>query len=137
MLRRAEHDGPGDGARWGAPAPGRAVTRTRAGRIDGSTSSVRKCSGAPALGALRTDLPPYLRWSVRPGWPGGGARGEPPPPPTPPVFGPCPAISPRPSPASPTPPPSSSAAGPTIPPPPSGGSVPRPAPPPPPPPPGP
>src|SRR3954447_17411024 len=65
-----------------APAPGRAVTRARAGRVNGSPTSVRKCRVAPALGALRTDLPPLppvvgSSWLARRGGPRGGA---PPPP---------------------------------------------------------
>src|SRR3954470_15733726 len=61
------------GARQSA-RPGQGRHAARAGRLKRIKTSVRKCRIAPALGALRTDLLPYLRWSVRPGWRGGAAR---------------------------------------------------------------
>src|SRR3954470_18918649 len=78
MLRRAEHDGPGGDARLSAPAPGRAVTRARTGWLNELPSSVRKSCVTPALWALRADVPPYLRGSVRPWLRSGVAPDEPP-----------------------------------------------------------
>src|SRR3954453_12732851 len=64
------------GARQSA-RPGQGRHAARAGRLKRIATSVRKCRVAPALGALRTDLPPLppvvgSSWLARrggPGWP--------------------------------------------------------------------
>src|SRR3954471_3062479 len=80
------------GARQSA-RPGQGRHAARAGRLKRIATSVRKCRVAPALGALRTDLPPLppvvgSSWLARRGGPGWrrpattrrrpSDRGEPP-----------------------------------------------------------
>src|SRR3954449_2805343 len=62
------------GARQSA-RPGQGRHAARAGRLKRIATSVRKCRVAPALGALRTDLPPLppvvgSSWLARRGGPG-------------------------------------------------------------------
>src|SRR4051794_22095135 len=66
------------GARQSA-RPGQGRHAARAGRLKRIATSVRKCRVAPALGALRTDLPPLppvvgSSWLARPGGSGRAAR---------------------------------------------------------------